>query len=65
MAYAISTVKHRIDPLIVRNAKNASTLHAQNLVTTNSLRIEAGDGAWHCSNLGERRIYIRKVIMNL
>ena len=31
-----STVRHRIDFLNVRNAKNASTLHAQTLVTTNS-----------------------------
>ena len=31
-----STVRHRIDSLNVRNAKNASTLHAQTLVTTNS-----------------------------
>ena len=36
MAYAKSTVRHRIDFLNVRNAKNASTLHAQTLVTTNS-----------------------------
>ena len=36
MAYAKSTVRHRIDSLNVRNAKNASTLHAQTLVTTNS-----------------------------
>ena len=35
-AYAKSTVRHRIDFLNVRNAKNASTLHAQTLVTTNS-----------------------------
>ena len=32
VAYAKSTVRHRN----VRNAKNASTLHAQTLVTTNS-----------------------------
>ena len=36
MAYTKSTVRHRIDFLNVRNAKNASTLHAQTLVTTNS-----------------------------
>ena len=36
MAYAKSTVRHRIDALTVRNAKNASTLHAQTLVTINS-----------------------------
>ena len=48
MAYAISTVRHRIDSLNVRNAKNASALHAQILVTTNSLRIDSGDGA--CTN---------------
>ena len=36
VAYARSTVRHRIDSLNVRNAKNASTLHAQTLVTTNS-----------------------------
>ena len=36
MAYAKSTVMHRIDFLNVRNAKNASTLRAQTLVTTNS-----------------------------
>ena len=30
------TVRHRIDFLSVRNAKNASTLPAQTLVTTNS-----------------------------
>ena len=36
VAYAKSTVRHRIDSLNVRNAKNASTLHAQTLVTTNS-----------------------------
>ena len=36
VAYAISTVRHRIDFLNVRNAKNASTLHAQTLVPTNS-----------------------------
>ena len=36
MAYAKCTVRHRIDFLNVRNAKNASTLHAQTLVTTNS-----------------------------
>ena len=36
VAYAKSTVRHRIDFLNVRNAKNASTLHAQTLVTTNS-----------------------------
>ena len=29
VAYAKSTVRHRIDALNVRNAKNASTLHAQ------------------------------------
>ena len=34
--YAKSTIRHRIDFLNVRNAKNASTLHAQTLVTTNS-----------------------------
>ena len=34
--HAKSTVRHRIDFLNVRNAKNASTLHAQTLVTTNS-----------------------------
>ena len=45
----ISTVRHRIDSLNVRNAKNASTLHAQTLVTTN-VRIESGDGAWYCNN---------------
>ena len=33
VAYAKSTVRHRIDSLNVRNAKNASTLHAQTLVT--------------------------------
>ena len=33
---AKNTVRHRIDSLNVRNAKNASTLHAQTLVTTNS-----------------------------
>ena len=31
-----STVRHGIDFLNVRNAKNASMLHAQTLVTTNS-----------------------------
>ena len=36
VAYAKSTVRHRIDSLNVRNAKNASTLYAQTLVTTNS-----------------------------
>ena len=36
VAYAKSTVRHRIDSLNARNAKNASTLHAQTLVTTNS-----------------------------
>ena len=36
VAYAKSTVRHRIDFLNVRNAKNAFTLHAQTLVTTNS-----------------------------
>ena len=36
VAYAKSTVRHRIDSLNVRNAKNASTLHAQTLMTTNS-----------------------------
>ena len=36
VAYAKSTIRHRIDSLNVRNAKNASTLHAQTLVTTNS-----------------------------
>ena len=36
MAYAKSTVRHRIDSLNARNAKNASTLHAQTLVTTNA-----------------------------
>ena len=36
MAYAKSTVRHRIDSLNVKNVKNASTLHAQTLVTTNS-----------------------------
>ena len=36
VAYAKSTVRHRIDFLNVRNAKNVSTLHAQTLVTTNS-----------------------------
>ena len=39
MAYAKSTVRHRIDFLNVRNAKNASTLHAQTLVTTNSYEL--------------------------
>ena len=41
---AKSTVRHRIDFLNVRNAKNASTLQAQ------TLRIESGDGAWYCTN---------------
>ena len=50
MAYAKSTVRHRTDFLNVRNAKNASTLHAQTLVTMNSFRIESGDGAWYCTN---------------
>ena len=36
VAYAKSTAKHRRDSLNIRNAKNASTLHAQTLVTTNS-----------------------------
>ena len=36
VAYAKCTVRHRIDSLNVRNVKNASTLHAQTLVTTNS-----------------------------
>ena len=36
VAYAKSTVRRRVDFLNVRNAKNASTLHAQTLVTTNS-----------------------------
>ena len=36
VAYAKSTVRHRIDSLNVLNAKNASTLHAQTLVTANS-----------------------------
>ena len=36
VAYAKSTVRHRIDFLNVRNVKNTSTLHAQTLVTTNS-----------------------------
>ena len=36
VAYAKSTVRHRIDSLNVRNAKNAFTLHAEILVTTNS-----------------------------
>ena len=31
-----TAVRHRIDFLNVRNAKHASTLHAQTLVTTNS-----------------------------
>ena len=31
MAYAKSTVRHRIDSLNVRNAKNAPTLHTQTL----------------------------------
>ena len=30
--------------------KNASTFHAQTLVTTNSLRIESGDRAWYYTN---------------
>ena len=36
VAYAESTVRHRIGSLNVRKAKNASTLHAQTLMTTNS-----------------------------
>ena len=36
VAYAKSIVRHRIDFLNVRNAKNASTLHVQTLVTMNS-----------------------------
>ena len=36
VAYAKSTVRLRIEFLNVRNAKNASTLHAQILVTMNS-----------------------------
>ena len=36
VAYAKSTVRHRIDSLNVRNAKKASKLHAQTLVTTNA-----------------------------
>ena len=36
VAYAKSTVRHRINSLNMRNAKNVSTLHAQTLVTTNS-----------------------------
>ena len=31
MAYAKSTVRHRIDSFNVRNVENASTLHAQTL----------------------------------
>ena len=38
MVYVKSTVRHRIDSLNVRNVKNASKLHAQTLVTTNSLK---------------------------
>ena len=34
VAYAKSTVRHRIDSLNVKNAKNASMLHAQTLMTT-------------------------------
>ena len=36
VAYVKSTVRHQINSLNVRSAKNASTLHAQTLVTTNS-----------------------------
>ena len=36
VAYVKSTVRHRINSLNVRNAKNASMLYAQTLVTTNS-----------------------------
>ena len=43
MAYAKSTVRHRIDSLNVRNAKNAST-SCSNLGDNELLRIESGDG---------------------
>ena len=36
MWHAKSTVRHRIDSLNERNAKKASTLHAETLVTANS-----------------------------
>ena len=39
MAYTKSTVRHRIDSLNVSNEKNVSTLHAQNLVTMNTLEL--------------------------
>ena len=47
VAYAKSTVRHRIDFLNVRNAKNAS---CSNLSDNKLLRIESGDGAWYCTN---------------
>ena len=58
MAYAKSTVRHRIDFLNVRNAKNVLiiaylfTFHAScsNLSDNDLLRIESGDGAWYCTN---------------
>ena len=42
VAFSNSTVRHRIESLNVRNAKNASTLHAQTLVTTNSWEMNPG-----------------------
>ena len=48
VAYAKSSVRHWIDSLNVRNAKNASTLHA--LGDNELLRIESGDGAWYYIN---------------
>ena len=50
VAYAKSTVKHRIDSLNVRNAKNASYVSCSNLGDNELVRIESGDGAWYCTN---------------
>ena len=49
MAYARSTVRHRIDSLNVRNAKR---IHAScsNLGDNELVRTESGDGAWYCTN---------------
>ena len=50
MAYAKSTVLHRIDSLNVKNAKKRFHASCSKLGDDELLRIESGDVAWYCSN---------------
>ena len=50
VAYAKSTVRHRIDSMNVRNAKKRFHASCSKLGDNELLRIESGDGAWYCTN---------------